>query len=111
MMVLPLTTCSASVGMTIVELGLVDSEKVANYKEVTKSGNVGVCLQIKGVLVKSPAAGQSVELHCQEVTVLGTCDAKTFPLAKKRHTLEHLRDIAHLRSRTNTVSLHCRNHR
>lgn len=81
-----------------------DSEKVANYKEVIKSGNVGVCLQIKGILVKSPAAGQSVELHCQEVTVLGACDAKTFPLAKKRHTLEHLRDIAHLRSRTNTVS-------
>ena len=45
-----------------------DSEKVANYKEVIKSGNVGVCLQIKGILVKSPAAGQSVELHCQEVT-------------------------------------------
>ncbi|KAK8815054.1 asparaginyl-tRNA synthetase [Blastocystis sp. ATCC 50177/Nand II] len=83
---------------------VMDSEKVANYKEVIKSGNVGVCLQIKGILVKSPAAGQSVELHCQEVTVLGACDAKTFPLAKKRHTLEHLRDIAHLRSRTNTIA-------
>lgn len=80
-----------------------DSEKVANYKEVIKSGNVGVCLQVKGTLVKSPADGQPVELHCTEVVVLGPCDAKTFPLAKKRHTFEHLRDIAHLRSRTNTV--------
>lgn len=80
-----------------------DSEKVSNYQEVMKAGNVGVCLQIKGILVKSPAAGQPVELHAVEVTVLGGCDPGKFPLAKKRHTLEHLRDIAHLRSRTNTV--------
>lgn len=80
-----------------------DSEKVSNYEEVVKAGNVGVCLQIKGELVKSPAAGQAVELHCMEVKVLGPCNNKAYPLAKKRHTLEHLRDIAHLRSRTNTV--------
>lgn len=81
-----------------------DSEKVSNYEAVLKAGNVGVCLQIKGVVVKSPAQGQYVELHATEVVVLGACDAKSFPLAKKRHTLEHLRDIAHLRSRTNTVA-------
>ena len=80
-----------------------DSEKVSNYDQVLKAGNVGVCLQIKGILVKSPAAGQPVELHAVEVVVLGSCDPAKFPLAKKRHTLEHLRDIAHLRSRTNTV--------
>ena len=78
---------------------------MSNYEEILKAGNVSVCLQIKGVLVKSPAKGQFVELHATEVVVLGSCDAKTFPLAKKRHTLEHLRDIAHLRSRTNTVGI------
>lgn len=46
-----------------------------------------------------------MELHATEVVVLGTCDPAKFPLAKKRHTLEHLRDIAHLRARTNTVSI------
>lgn len=102
-MVLLLIVFNVSVLISSYSLFLVDSEKVANYEEVMKAGNVGVCLEIKGELVKSPAAGQPVELHVSEVKVLGPCNAATYPLAKKRHTLEHLRDIAHLRSRTNTV--------
>ncbi|KAK8792807.1 hypothetical protein WA158_004971 [Blastocystis sp. Blastoise] len=76
---------------------IVDKDKVSNFEEVIKSGSVSVSMMVKGVLVKSPAAGQAVELHATEVTILGTCDSKTYPLAKKRHTLEYLRDIAHLR--------------
>ncbi len=102
-MVLLSITFNASVWFVRFLSWIVDSEKVSNYDQVLKAGNVGVCLQIKGILVKSPAAGQPVELHAVEVVVLGACDPAKFPLAKKRHTLEHLRDIAHLRSRTNTV--------
>ena len=103
MMVLLLIVFNVLVLISFNSSFLVDSEKVSNYEEVMKAGNVGVCLEIKGELVKSPAAGQPVELHVSEVKVLGPCNAATYPLAKKRHTLEHLRDIAHLRSRTNTV--------
>jgi asparaginyl-tRNA synthetase len=53
-------------------------------------------------LVQSPAAGQPVELQAETIEVYGTADPETFPLQKKGHTLEFLRDIAHLRPRTNT---------
>lgn len=59
---------------------------------------------VTGPLVESKGGKQSVELAASSLRVLGACPADTYPLAKKRHTLEYLRTIAHLRPRTNTVA-------
>jgi len=62
----------------------------------------GACIAVTGTLVQSQGAGQSVEIQAKEIDVYGTADAETYPLQKKGHTLEFLREIAHLRPRTNT---------
>ncbi len=75
---------------------------LANYEsEIVKTG-VGAALVCRGRLVASQGKGQSVEVHATEVQVVGQSDAE-FPIQKKRHTFEFLRDIAHLRPRTNTL--------
>ncbi len=62
----------------------------------------GASLSIVGELVVSQGKGQSVEIQASEIEVLGTADPETYPLQKKGHSLEFLREIAHLRPRTNT---------
>ncbi len=74
-----------------------------NFDEQTlKNITTGTGVKISGKLTKSQGKGQSVEIHATEIKVFGTTDSKTYPLQKKWHTLEFLRDIAHLRPRTNT---------
>ncbi len=63
----------------------------------------GAALAVSGTLVDSPASGQPVELKATGLTVIGECPADTYPLQKKAHSLEFLREIAHLRPRTNTI--------
>ncbi len=62
----------------------------------------GACIEVKGKLVKSPGQGQSVEVQAQAIKLYGGADAETYPLQKKGHSFEFLREIAHLRPRTNT---------
>ena len=62
----------------------------------------GASLSIVGELVASQGKGQSVEIQASEIEMLGTADPETYPLQKKGHSLEFLREIAHLRPRTNT---------
>ncbi len=62
----------------------------------------GASVEIEGTLQASPAAGQKWELAAARVILLGAADAETYPLQKKKHSLEFLREIAHLRARTNT---------
>jgi len=69
-----------------------------NLKTIT----TGACISVNGVLVESPGQGQQAEIHAKEIIVLGEADPATYPLQKKGHTLEYLREIAHLRPRTNT---------
>lgn len=64
----------------------------------------GACLRVNGLLVASEGKGQSVELQAKEIEIYGEADPNTYPLQKKGHSLEFLRDIAHLRPRTNTFS-------
>lgn len=71
-------------------------------EEILKLITTGSCISVTGTLVKSQGQGQSVEIQAKEIEVFGTADAETFPLQKKGHTLEFLREIAHLRPRTNT---------
>ena len=64
--------------------------------------NTGAAISVRGVLRESPGKGQKVELLAQELTVFGGSDPETYPLQKKGHTLEFLREIGHLRPRSNT---------
>lgn len=70
--------------------------------ELMKRITTGACLRIAGTLVQSQGQGQTVEIQAKEIEVYGDADAETFPLQKKGHTMEFLREIAHLRPRTNT---------
>lgn len=79
-----------------------ESENIPNYKEIA-SMNVGAALNIYGVLVLTPEAKQPFEIKAAQIEVEGT-STPDYPLQKKRHTLEYLRTIAHLRPRTNTFS-------
>jgi asparaginyl-tRNA synthetase len=64
----------------------------------------GACLAVTGELIPSPAKGQTVEVKVKSLEILGDCDAEKYPLQPKKHSLEFLREIAHLRGRTNTFS-------
>lgn len=76
---------------------------IANFgEEYLKPITTGACISVTGVLVESMGKGQSVEIHATKIEIYGTADPDTYPLQKKGHTLEFLREIAHLRPRTNT---------
>ncbi len=64
----------------------------------------GASLKIKGDLIASQGKGQAVELTAKNIEILGDCDPEVYPLQPKKHSLEFLREIAHLRFRTNTFS-------
>lgn len=72
---------------------------------VDASLTTGSAVQVSGTLQPSLGAAQTAELHAQpqQVVVVGACDATAYPLQKKGHTLEFLRDLPHLRPRTNTI--------
>lgn len=71
-------------------------------EEFLKPITTGACLNVNGILVASQGQGQSVEIQATEIEIYGTADPATYPLQKKGHSLEFLREIAHLRPRTNT---------
>ena len=93
-------------------LKLNDGSTFADLQVVIETGSVpdatlrdvttGACVRVAGELVASPAAGQKVELKAKEIHVFGTADPAVYPLQKKGHTMEFLREIAHLRTRSNT---------
>ena len=76
---------------------------VANFSdELLKQVTTGACLSVTGDLVASQGSGQAVEVQAKSIEVLGTADPESYPLQKKGHSMEFLREIAHLRPRTNT---------
>jgi len=79
-----------------------DREKVSNYDEIAKQ-NVGACIKVTGTLILTPENKQPFEINAQDIEVLGT-STSDYPLQKKRHTLEFLRTMPHLRPRTNTFN-------
>ncbi|KAA6332881.1 Asparagine--tRNA ligase [termite gut metagenome] len=75
---------------------------LANFdEEILKLATTGACLSVNGILTESVGSGQKAEVQAKEIQVLGACD-NTYPLQKKGHSLEFLREVAHLRPRTNT---------
>ena len=79
---------------------VVDLAKIG--EEQLRSVTTGACLRVDGRLVESLGAGQGVEVQAASITLYGAADPETYPLQKKGHSLEFLRDIAYLRPRTNT---------
>lgn len=78
-------------------------EELENYQSEVLHITTGCAVVITGQLVESQGKGQSVEIQANAVEVIGVVDdPETYPIAKKRHTFEYLRTVAHLRPRTNT---------
>ena len=88
-------------GSTIKNLQIV-FDLSATPEEELKPVTTGSSIHVQGELVASSGKGQSVEVQAAELEVYGTADPATYPLQKKGHTLEFLREKAHLRPRTNT---------
>jgi len=80
-------------------LQVVMNPDLPDYEKVSRAGT-GACFSVRGDLVESPASGQNWELQAAVVTIIGEAD-ESYPLQKKRHSLEFLRSIAHLRPRAN----------
>mmetsp|Transcript_4146 Transcript_4146/g.7260 ORF Transcript_4146/g.7260 Transcript_4146/m.7260 type:complete len:522 (+) Transcript_4146:91-1656(+) len=83
-----------------------NKETTSGFEEVVSAGGTGASFKVKGTLIASPAKGQKVELKANEVIVLGNIDQNEYPLKKTGkksagHSVEFLRDVAHLRARTN----------
>ncbi|MBD5295932.1 MAG: asparagine--tRNA ligase [Bacteroides sp.] len=72
--------------------------------EALKDITTGSSIHVQGLLVESQGKGQSIEVQAEELEVYGTADPETYPLQKKGHSLEFLREKAHLRPRTNTFA-------
>ena len=87
-------SCMANIQI-VVDLAVIPEEQL-------KAVTTGACLRVDGKLVESPASGQGVEVQAEKIEIYGTADPETYPLQKKGHSLEFLRDIAYLRPRTNT---------
>ncbi|MBR1444433.1 MAG: asparagine--tRNA ligase [Firmicutes bacterium] len=81
-------------------LQVVYNDKMANFADITKL-NVGAAIIAKGTIVATPDAKQPFEMQAEEIEIEGQ-STSDYPLQKKRHTLEYLRTISHLRPRTNT---------
>ena len=88
-------------GSTLRDLQVVVDETVRDY-HLIDSLSTGCSVSLEGTLVDSPGKGQKYEVQASKLDVLGLADPATYPLQKKRHTMEFLREIAHLRPRTNT---------
>ncbi len=89
-------------GSTIKNIQIVLDLAKFTDEEMLKLITTGSSLDVTGMLVESMGKGQSAEIQAESITVLGTADPEEYPLQKKGHTLEFLREKAHLRPRTNT---------
>ncbi len=88
-------------GSTLRDLQVVVGEDSPAY-DVANGLTTGCSISVLGNVVESQGKGQRYEIQAQEVRLVGGADPETYPLQKKRHTPEFLREIAHLRPRTNT---------
>ncbi|NQT94339.1 MAG: asparagine--tRNA ligase, partial [Lentisphaerae bacterium] len=89
-------------GSCLDNIQVVADEGLANYETEIRHLSTGCSVRVRGRIVESPGTGQAVEVHADAVDVLGHADPEAYPLQKKKISLERLREIAHLRPRTNT---------
>lgn len=88
-------------GSVVTSLQVVAGESMPGYAEASRL-STGCSVAVEGELVESPAKGQRFEIRADSITVYGWADPAEYPLQKKQHSFEFLREIAHLRPRTNT---------
>ena len=86
-------------GSTILNMQVVYDDKLENFEEISKF-RCGMSVMVEGDVILTPQAKQPLEMHATKVVMLGDCP-EDYPIQPKRHTLEFLRDNAHLRPRTN----------
>jgi len=89
-------------GSCLSDIQVVAEKDLPNYETEIRHVTTGCSVRVQGTIVQSPGSGQSVEIHAAEVRVLGQADPESYPLQKKKISHERLREIAHLRPRTNT---------
>lgn len=90
-------------GSTIKNLQAVVNKEEYNEEDLRKL-NTGAAIKVTGTLVESQGKGQATEIKVSELEILGESDPESFPIQMKKHSLEFLREKAHLRFRTNTFS-------
>lgn len=93
-------SCFASIQATFNRENNLDDNTEATLKKIT----TGASIKVSGKLIPSPAAGQSVEVDAKNIKLFGNAPVENYPLQKKRHTFKFLREVAHLRPRTNTFA-------
>ena len=86
-------------GTNFKSVQVVYEEDLSNFEEITKF-HIGSAIEVKGLVVQSQGKGQAFEVKATQVTLLGDCP-EDYPIQPKRHTREFLREVAHLRPRTN----------
>jgi len=89
-------------GSCFANLQIIADAGLPNYADDIQRLHPGSAVVVTGLLTASQGAGQAVELHAADVRVLGFCEPSQYPLQKKRISFERLREVAHLRPRTNT---------
>lgn len=89
-------------GTCLKGIQLVIEPTVESYHKVAERISTGASISARGQLVESPGKGQRFEFQVRELSLVGEADAESYPLQKKGHTLEFLREILHLRPRSNT---------
>ncbi len=89
-------------GSCFQNLQVVADTKLPNYDDEVAKLFPGSAISVKGKVIESPGKGQHAEVHADEVHVYGFCNPTDYPLQKQRVSLERLREVAHLRPRTNT---------
>ena len=89
-------------GSCLKHLQVVADENLPNYGSDILHLTAGCSVVVSGKVLESPAKGQRIEVHADDVRVIGSADAENYPIQPKRHTFEFLRTQAHLRTRTNT---------
>ena len=90
-------------GSCLANMQIIADKTLENYEQDVKRLTTGCSVRVEGTLQESPAKGQAVELLASRIEVVGWADPEQYPLQKKRHSFEFLREITHLRPRTNAL--------
>ena len=94
--------CFANIQLTFDRNNPSNNANVNEIEEELKKLNTGASVRAEGVLIESPASGQAVEVTLESLKCLGQANPDEYPLQKNKMSMEYLRDVAHLRARTNT---------
>jgi len=90
-------------GSCLAGIQVIAESALKNYADEIRHISTGTAVKVVGILVESPAKGQTVEVQADSIEILGSADPSNYPLQKKRHSFEFLRSISHLRPRTNAL--------